>query len=170
MYVGTIEKRKNLLSIIRAMDLHNIDLPLVVAGRSTSYKKEVMKYISGNKVKNIKFIEYVFQEDLPSLYRNAAVFVYPSSYEGFGIPVLESLNSGTPVITSRDTCLEETGGEAGFYIDPLDIDELGAGIIKVLDDSGLRQKMIEEGKKHALKFRPEITTRQLFRIYERLLS
>lgn len=170
LYVGTIEERKNLLSILKAMDAYQITLPLVVVGKPTFYKKEVIDFIVKKRMNHISFIDYAQQEDLPEIYKKANVFLYPSSYEGFGIPVLEALNSGTPVITSRGSCLQETGGDAALYADPLNIQELGAGIKQVLEDAALRSSMIEKGKKHALNFRPEITTRKLFKLYEKLME
>ena len=114
LYVGTIEERKNLLSILKAINQFRIELPLVVAGKPTPYKKQVVRYISEQRLTNISFIDYIVQGDLPEIYKNAGLFIYPSSYEGFGIPILEALNSGTPVITSRGSCLEETGAKSAF--------------------------------------------------------
>jgi glycosyltransferase involved in cell wall biosynthesis len=170
LYVGTIEKRKNLLSILKAIHHYNIDIPLVVAGRATSYKKEVVAFIEKNAMRNISFLENAVHEDLPEIYRQASIFVYPSSYEGFGIPVLEALNSGVPVITATGSCLEETGGDAALYADPLNIEELASQIARVMDDSALRSTMIEKGKRHALNFRPERTTRKIMDIYKKLVD
>ena len=168
LYVGTIEKRKNLLSLFKALKQVNISLPVVVAGKATDYKKEVVNYIAENRIENVYFLQNLPQEDIPGIYRNSLLFVYPSSFEGFGIPILEALNSGIPVITSKGSCLEETGGRAGKYIDPFNTEEFGDVILKVLNDTGLRREMTEEVRKHAMMFRPEVTIMQLFNLYKTL--
>lgn len=169
LYVGTIEERKNLLNILKAIHSFRINLPLVIVGGTTDYMKKIREFISENKLSDIYFLNTVPQHDLPAIYANSLLFIYPSVFEGFGIPVLEALNSGTPVITSRGSCLEETGGEKSIYVDPYNVEEIGSSILKVLNDSELRNNMINEGKKHALSFRSEITTKQLFNLYRKLL-
>lgn len=170
LYVGTIEKRKNLLEIVRAMHIGGIDLPLVAVGKKTPYIDEVRAYLTKHRIDNIYFHDFVPSNDLPAFYQLAEIFVYPSSYEGFGIPVLEALNSGVPVVTSRGGCLEETAGPAGLLVDPGNTEELSVTIRKALEDSGLRKKMIAEGKQHALKFREEETIPGLYRVYEELVT
>ena len=169
LYVGTIEERKNLLSILQAINSFRIELPLVIVGRETNYIKEIREYIAEKGILNLYFLKSLPERELPAIYANASLFLYPSSFEGFGIPVLEALNSGTPVITARGSCLEETGGKAAIYVDPYNIEELGNAILEVLGNTELRNQMIGKGKKHALNFRPEITTRQLYELYKGLL-
>jgi len=169
LYVGTIEERKNLLGILKALVHFRIDTPLVIVGKETSYIKVITRYIAENKLDNLYFLKNLPESDLPAIYANSSLFLYPSFFEGFGIPVLEALNSGTPVVTSRGSCLEETGGKAAIYIDPYNTEEMGEAIKKVLQDSDLRKRMIEEGKKHAKSFRPEITTRQLYDLYKSMI-
>jgi len=169
LFVGTIEERKNLLNILKAISAFRIEMPLVVVGKETRYMKEIVKYISEAGILNIYFLKNLPEEDLPAIYANSSLFVYPSFFEGFGIPVLEALNAGTPVITSRGSCLEETGGKAAIYIDPYNIEELGDSMLRVLNDKELRGEMIEEGKKHATIFRPERTTKQLIDLYKSLI-
>jgi glycosyltransferase involved in cell wall biosynthesis len=96
----------------------------------------------------------------------AQAFVYPSSYEGFGIPILEALNSGIPVVTSKGGCLEETAGEGGLFTTPGNIDELGDAIKKAVFDDSLRKHLVEAGNKHANKFRQEETIPQLLNLYK----
>ncbi|MCK4746334.1 MAG: glycosyltransferase family 4 protein, partial [Bacteroidales bacterium] len=149
LYVGTIEERKNLLKIVEALKLGNIDYPLVVVGRKTAYFNQVKNYIEQNGMTNVHFLDQVQVLDLPALYQGSTGFIYPSSYEGFGIPVLEALNSGVPVITSRGGCLEETAGKGGLLIDPYDPEEMIHSIKLVLEDSALRDRLIREGGAHA---------------------
>jgi len=170
LYVGTIEERKNLLKIVEAMDHGGIDFPLVVVGRKTAYYNQVKSYIEKRRMKNIQFLEQVQVTDLPAIYQGSRGFIYPSSYEGFGIPILEALNSGIPVITSSSGCLAETAGKGGLLIDPLNREEMIAAIHQVLEDSALRDRLIREGGVHALKFREEQTIPALYRVYLECLN
>lgn len=165
LYVGTIEERKNLLKIVEALHQGNIDVPLVVVGRKTAYFGQVKNYIEKNGMKNIHFLDQVQTTDLPSIYQGSRGFIYPSSYEGFGIPILEALNSGIPVITSKGGCLEETAGKGGLLINPSDREEMIHAISQVLEDSALRDRLIREGGAHALKFREEQTIPALYNVY-----
>jgi len=165
LYVGTIEERKNLLKIVEALHHGKIDTPLVVVGKKTGYFTQVKQFIDRNSLSNIYFLDQVQASDLPAIYQGSAGFIYPSSYEGFGIPVLEALNSGIPVITSRGGCLEETAGKGGLLIDPLDQEEMIHAIRQILEESALRDRLIREGGAHALKFREEQTIPSLFNVY-----
>ena len=165
LYVGTIEERKNLLKILQALHQGNIDFPLVVVGRKTAYFNQVKQYIERNGLSNIYFLDQVQASELPAIYQGSTGFIYPSSYEGFGIPVLEALNSGIPVITSRGGCLEETAGKGGLLINPNDQEEMIHAIRKVLENSALRDLLIREGRAHALKFREEQTIPSLYNVY-----
>ncbi len=165
LYVGTIEARKNLLRIVEALDKGNIYCPLVVVGRKTGYYNQVRNYIEKNGMKDIHFLDQVQVSDLPAIYQGSSGFIYPSSYEGFGIPILEALNSGVPVITSAGGCLEETAGKGGLLIDPNNREQMITAITKVLEDSGLRDRLIREGRAHALRFREEHTIPALYNVY-----
>lgn len=165
LYVGTIEERKNLLKIVEALDKGKISFPLVVVGRKTAYFNQVKNYIERHGMRNIHFLDQVQVTDLPAIYQGSRGFIYPSSYEGFGIPILEALNSGVPVITSRGGCLEETAGKGGLLINPQDPEEMIQSIRLVLEDSALRDRLIREGGAHALKFREEQTIPALYNVY-----
>ena len=111
MYVGTVEERKNLLGIVKAMHIKNINIPLVVIGRKVDiYYRKVLNYITIHKLDNIIFPERILNIELPVIYQNAECFIYPSFFEGFGIPLLEALVSKTPVITSKRGCFAEAAG------------------------------------------------------------
>ncbi len=168
LYVGTIEERKNLLSLIKAIDIGKIDFPLVVIGNRTGYFKRINDYIERNKVKNIYFLETISNDELPAIYQHAEVFVYPSVFEGFGIPVIESLYSKTPVITSRHGCFPEAGGPSSVYVDPGNIEELSEAIKKVTEDSAQRQKMIEDGYNYAQNFNDDIVAKNIMSAYKNL--
>ncbi len=169
LYVGTIEKRKNLLSIIRALHEENIQIPLVVVGKETAYAKKVHQYIEEKGVKNILFLKNVPNQHLPVLYHMAKIFIYPSEFEGFGIPVLEAVTSGVPVIAGKGSCLEETGGVGSRYIDPEDIESIGDTIRELLDNPDVRENMIEKGLQHAEHFNGKTIAQQLNYIYDSLL-
>lgn len=165
LYVGTIEERKNLLRIVEAMFNGKIDSPLVVVGRKTPYFSQVKTFIEKHGMTNIHFLDQVQVSDLPAIYQGSQAFIYPSSYEGFGIPILEALNSGIPVITATGGCLEETAGEGGVLIDPDNTEEMADAINRVLGDSALKDRLIREGGAHALKFREEQTIPELYKVY-----
>jgi glycosyltransferase involved in cell wall biosynthesis len=165
LYVGTIEERKNLLRIVEALYHGNIRYPLVVVGRKTPYFNQVKGFIERKGMKHIHFLDQVQVSDLPAIYQGSKGFIYPSSYEGFGIPILEALNSGVPVITSAGGCLEETAGKGGLLIDPNNRDEMIDAISQVLEDSGLRDRLVREGKAHAIQFREEQTIPALYNVY-----
>jgi glycosyltransferase involved in cell wall biosynthesis len=167
LYVGTIEKRKNLLKIIQALHQGKIDIPLVAVGRETDYMNEINQYIRENNIKNVNFIHYIPNSDLPAVYQMAHAFIYPSAYEGFGIPVIEALSSGIPVLTSRGGCLEETAGPGGIFVDPEDSEEMIDSIKRIIEDQVFRDKLILEGGKHVLQFSPEKTIPQLFEVYKK---
>jgi glycosyltransferase involved in cell wall biosynthesis len=167
--VGTIEERKNLLQLIKALNEAKISIPLAVVGRrKKGYAEKVFEYIRDHRLENIYFLQSVPNEDLPALYQGASLFVYPSSFEGFGIPVLEALQSGVPVIAGKGHCLEETGGPESIYIDPFNVEEFGKAIRKVLNDRNLQKKMMDAGFLHAKNFTPEKTVSKLYSVYESL--
>jgi len=171
LYVGTIEERKNLLKIVQALHQGAIDCPLVVVGRRTSYYQQVRDYIDKHGMEDqINFLDHVQVSDLPAIYQASKGFIYPSSYEGFGIPILEALNSGVPVITSYGGYLAETAGKGGLLIDPHNSEQMIDAIRQVLEDSGLRDRLVREGGVHALKFREEQTIPALYNVYLECLN
>lgn len=164
--IGTIEERKNLMGIIKAIHLKKIDIPLVVIGRKMDgYYEKVMDYIKSNNIQNVFFPERVLTEELPAIYQNAECFIYPSFYEGFGIPLLEALVSRTPVITSKRGCFTEAAGPGSLYVEPHDPEEIGDAILKVLVNREERDKMIEAGIEHARNFTDEVIARKYMRLY-----
>ena len=168
--VGTIESRKNALSVIKALVASGIKLPLVIVGKTTSYKKELEEYINQNKLSNqVYFIHTVQFVDLPLIYRSAKVFVYPSLFEGFGIPIVEAIASGVPVISSTGSCFSEAGGPDCLYVDPMNYEQLGNAIQKVLSSSVLATNMTERSYKYIERFEPKVIATDLMRIYRELV-
>jgi glycosyltransferase involved in cell wall biosynthesis len=107
--------------------------------------------------------------DLPAIYRQASLFVYPSEFEGFGIPVVEALHTEVPVIAATGSCLEEAGGPGSVYIDPKDASELAAKANEILENDSLRTQMVQAGKKHLQNFADERIAAQMMEIYRSLV-
>lgn len=170
LFLGTIEKRKNALSLIKAFLNENIDFPLVIAGKPTAYISEINDFLKDKPAgKRIIFRHNIETSDLPSLYQSAMLFVYPSVFEGFGIPILEALNSGVPVLTSTGSCFAETGGDAALYCDPYNTEQIGSALLKLLNNSDLRQSMIEKGFNHSRQFDEEKVAANLMNLYSDLV-
>ena len=170
LYVGTIEKRKNLLNLVRALHEGMIDLPLVVIGRKTAYAAEVLQFLEKHRSMRVFFHDSIANTDLPGFYQLADIFVYPSIYEGFGIPILEALASRIPVVTSQGGCFSEAGGPSTLYVDPMNAREIAAAINRVTRDPDLRKKMIEAGFQHASGFRQEEVAGMVMNIYRKVLQ
>jgi len=169
LYVGTIEERKNLLTLIKALHYGKIDIPLVVIGKPTPYLNKIVEFIERHSLINIIFCDVVQNQDLPGIYQLADLFVYPSIFEGFGIPILEALYSRVPVITSRASSMTEVGGEYTVYVDPNNVEEMAAAIKKVLYDTDLQEKMVAEGIRHARNFDPEKVTTNVMDVYRKVI-
>ncbi len=169
LYVGTIERRKNLLSLLKAAQfLRKSHDPYVVAlGRGSEYLEEIEQYIKSERIGDrVKIIPDAAFADFPAIYQSALVFVYPSLFEGFGIPIIEALWSKLPVVTSKGGCFAEAGGGTSLYVDPRKPEELAAAIARVLEDSALRMKMITAGYTHVQKFRREKVASEMMELYQ----
>ena len=166
LYVGTIEERKNLLTLVAA--LKNVkDIPLVVIGNKKNYFNQVREYITQHKLENrVIFLENVVNDELPSIYRKATIFIFPSIFEGFGIPIIEALTSKTPVITTQGACFPEAGGPTSIYIDPTNSIVLAEQINFLLNSESTRIQMAEKGYEYAQKFHPKNCTAQLMALYK----
>ncbi|SDH08827.1 Glycosyltransferase involved in cell wall bisynthesis [Pedobacter terrae] len=164
--VGTIEERKNLKLAIQALKEVNEEYKLVVIGKQTAYFTSVEKEIEKLGLKNrILFLKNIPFTDLPGIYQMASVFVYPSFYEGFGIPIIEALYSGVPVVAATGSCLEEAGGPNSLYISPNDATGLAKAINQVLGSPQLQKEMKEKGLQFVQKFNSSVVTKQLMDCY-----
>ena len=172
LYVGSVNSRKNLLGIVKAMELLPTDLqiPLTIVGGGGSYKRQVEQYIAEHHMEHLfHWTSAIDSVSLKQLYAQATLFLYPSFYEGFGLPVVEALLSGCPVLTSNTSSLPEAGGPDSLQTDPRNIEEIRDGIVRILTDDSLRKQMIEGGRQYALdKFHPETIAGQLANIYEKM--
>jgi len=168
--VGAIEKRKNQELIIKALANGKIDIPLIIIGRPTEYLKVLKELISSLQIESkVIFLTNVPTEDLPAIYQMAEIFIYPSLFEGFGIPIIEALNSKIPVITSKDSCFKETGGPDTCYINHTQVEELISAINTILSNSDKRQTMIESGLIYTEKFSDNTISDSLMNVYHKLL-
>ena len=166
--VGTIETRKNVLSVIKA--IKKIETQLVIIGKKTVYFKEVKNYIAENNLQNkVVFLENVELKELASIYRMASVFIYPSVFEGFGIPIIEALYSKTPVITSKGGCFSEAGGENTVYIDPLNTEEIKGELEEILANSEKRELMKQKGFEFVQKFNDDIIAKNWVETYNEVV-
>jgi glycosyltransferase involved in cell wall biosynthesis len=171
LYVGTIEERKNLLGIVKAIHTSDIKIPLVVIGRKVGiYFRKVLEYINMHELGNIIFPEGVLNSELPVIFQNAECFIYPSFYEGFGIPVLEALVSKIPVITSKGGCFDESAGPGSIFVDPDDHEKIGEAILNVVNNKDVRDKMINIGSDYATNFRDDIIADAYMKLYHSLLK
>lgn len=167
--VGSIESRKNLLLIVKAMTYLDSDISLVVIGKRTPYTDEVEQYIRENHLSDrIVIKSNVPFTDLPTIYQMASLFVYPSFFEGFGIPIIEAIHSGLPVIAATGSCLEEAGGPGSIYVDPDDEKLLAEKISLVFSSPELTEKMKEEGKAYVKRFSDEAIARDILSVYTAL--
>jgi glycosyltransferase involved in cell wall biosynthesis len=168
LFVGTLQPRKNIVRLIEAFSrIRNKDLELVIIGKKGWLYEEILQAPEKYAVKKeVKFLEGINDEELALFYRNALFYVLPSLYEGFGLPVLEAMKHGCPVITSNVSSLPEAGGDAALYVDPEDVDDIAAKMNKLLTDKALRHEMIEKGKKQVLQFSWEKAAKETLKVLE----
>ena len=165
--VGTIQERKNVLSLIQA--IRSTSYSLVLVGSPKAYFRKVQDYIRNNDLGDrITILSNIEVEELVAIYQGAALFCYPSLCEGFGIPIIEALYSGVPVITSTGSCFPEAGGPSATYVDPGDIDALREAIIILMQDQDKRTQAIEEGQAYVQKFSDAQVAAHLRRFYHEL--
>ena len=166
--VGTIEERKNLLTILKSIQQLKEE-QLVVIGNGKEYKNKCLHYIHQHNLQDrVHFLSGLDLSEMAAIYQNADMMLYPSLFEGFGIPILEALFSRIPVITTNGGCFSEVGGKHSIYINPLSEEELRQSIIKIQSDKNLREKMIEEGQQYAQNFTDDKVAENLFKIYKNL--
>jgi len=174
LYVGALKPSKNIPTLIKAFyKLKKQGLPykLVITGKKRWKYKEVFKLIDKlNLSKDTIFTGYVPKEDLPALYNAADLFVSPSLYEGFGLPPLEAMACGTPVITSNTSSLPEVVGDAGIMVDPYDVDGLSKAMYEVLTNDGLREELRKKGLERAKLFSWKECAEEHLKVYEEVYN
>jgi glycosyltransferase involved in cell wall biosynthesis len=157
LFVGTLHRRKNLSRLLRAFarvrQSSNDQIGLVIAGADGAGAASLRVLADRLGIAGaVSWVGYVSEAERRALFAEAMAFVFPSLYEGFGLPVLEAMAWGTPVISSNASSLPEVVGSAGLLVDPLDVDELATAMLRVLDEPGLRSRLVEAGLARASQF------------------
>ncbi len=170
LHVGKLEPRKNLRRLIEAY--HSIRektaCKLVITGKKAWAYQGLVKVVRERELEDdVIFTGYVEDEDLPPVYNMARALVYPSLHEGFGIPALEAMACGLPVVASGLPALREVVGEAAVFVDPHSTDSIARGIVKIIEDSSLRERLISEGLNRSSRFTPGETASRVIRAYEK---
>lgn len=166
--VGTIEDRKNLLNVVKA--INGTGIPLIVVGRKTKYYQKIESFLKKNKMENqVLFLEGVSMDELACLYKLADIFVYPSFFEGFGIPVIEALFSKTVVVTSNTSCLPEAGGKDSVYVNPDNDLDIRAKIKFLWENESERKRREEKGFEFVQKFNDEPIAKELIKFYQKII-
>ncbi|MBK7761910.1 MAG: glycosyltransferase family 4 protein [Bacteroidetes bacterium] len=177
LFVGSIIARKNLLHVCHAFleVAKHQDIDLVVVGKGNAYKQLVIDYLTKNKALNkVHFLEDHFNakdiyDSLPELYQKSLALVYPSYKEGFGIPILEAMASGTAVITSSVSSLQEVAGDAAICVEPDDVHAIANAMQSIVNDSLLRTSFIQKGFQRAAQFSNKNTAQQTMNIYKQII-
>ncbi|MBI2443230.1 MAG: glycosyltransferase family 4 protein [Candidatus Levybacteria bacterium] len=175
LFVGTLQPRKNIVRLIEAFAKlkakEEKPLSLVIVGKRGWLYEDILQAPEKYSVSDsVKFLEFVTDEQLPMLYKNAICYVLPSLYEGFGLPVLEAMKFECPVIASNVSSLPEAGGDAALYVDPESADDIAKKMKKVLDDKKLRSELIAKGKKQLAKFSWEKTAKETLTALEEVVK
>jgi len=175
LYVGNAYPHKNLEKLILAFDKitgKHSDLKLVMVGELDYFYKKIKNYVSSFRFqvsRNIVFANFVSDEELAELYKNACLYVFPSLYEGFGLPPLEAMACSLPVVSSNASCLPEILGNAALYFNPKDIDDIVDKIEKVLYYQDIRTRLISVGYQRIKKYNWQNTTKETLRVYKNVL-
>ncbi|MFD1769662.1 glycosyltransferase family 4 protein [Sphingobacterium suaedae] len=165
--VGSIEPRKNAFQVVKAIE--QLDIPLVIVGKQTRYAEEIRKYLVEKRMQHrVLFPTVESMDDLSAIYKLASVFVYPSTYEGFGIPIIEALYAGTPVITSNSGVFPEAAGPFSYFIDPTNVEEIAHAIQSVLSSTSMQDEMIHQGIAFAQQFNDEALAAKWMDCYKQL--
>jgi len=176
LYVGTIEPRKNLMTLVRAFDevmraTTDLRPQLVIAGKEGWLTDELFSFIRQEGIgERVRFTGYVSEDDLCALYSACRVCIYPSLYEGFGLPPLEAMACGAPVITTRTSSIMEAVGDAARLFDPTDVPGLARSIIEIINDPDARRHLSIAGRRRAAEFSWEKTARATLDVYHEALK
>ncbi|HUN08573.1 MAG TPA: glycosyltransferase family 1 protein [Aggregatilineales bacterium] len=172
--VGTVQPRKNYIRLMQALDKlrrDGLDVMLVIAGGKGWLDDPIYQSLDALQLReHVHLIGFADDADLPTLYSAAQVTAFPSLYEGFGLPIIESMACGTPVVTSNVSSMPEAAGMAALLIDPLSVDELTGALARLLTDDGLRTDLIQQGYAQASRFTWSRSAQDLLTVYRRLLA
>lgn len=169
--VGTLEPRKNQLALLQAISSAGIDVPVVFVGKPTAYLTKLHQFVSENHLeRQVIFLSGLPDKDLAALYQSAVLSVYISVFEGFGLPVIEAMACGCPVITSNVSVLPETAGNAALLCNPAQPDDIAEKVSLLLNDGNLRNQFREKGYQRAQDFHPEVYAGKLISLYKNIIS
>lgn len=174
LFVGTLQPRKNIVRLVEAFSKIKgkyPDLVLLVVGKKGWLFEEILNSPKKFGVEDkVQFLDFVKDEEMPGLYKKAQCFVLPSLYEGFGLPVLEAMKYGCPVVLSNVSSLPEAGGEGALYFNPQDSNDIAKKLDKVLSDEKLRSEMVKKGYEQVKKFSWEKTARETLKVLENIAN
>ena len=171
IHVGTVERRKNILLAVKALAHIDSDVSIVIVGRQTPYADEVRAYAETHGLSGrVRWLTGVPNADLPSLYQMAEACVYPSRYEGFGVPVIEAIQSGLPVVACTGSCLEEAGGPDCLYVAPDDDQAMAQAITQVLAGAPGREERIVRSQAYIARFEGANVGAQVLDVYRRVAA
>lgn len=171
--VGRLNPRKNLVSLVKAFQKikeRAVPHKLIVVGKKDFDTRVLLRTIDKFNEKDVLFIGFVPNEDLPYLYSGADVFIYPSLFEGVGLPVLEAMKSGIPVVSSNTTSLKEIVADAALTVDPLNVKGIAAAVFELIDKSKIRDLYIKKGLERSLQFSWNLTAQKTLHMYEEIFS
>jgi glycosyltransferase involved in cell wall biosynthesis len=173
MYIGRPMPHKNLERLIEAfgqLKAQHPDLILALAGKQDANYQQIQKSVQNQNTRGVVFTGFVSEGQLKWLYENCAAYVFPSLSEGFGLPGLEAMLHGAPLVSSNATCLPEIYGEAAHYFDPRDVTAMSDAINEVLTDKNLRQQLIDKGRGQAAKYSWQRMAEQTLAVYNQVLK
>jgi len=172
LFVGVIQRRKNVARLVKAFEGLPEGWRLALAGASQGYgaAEELRAVEESSRRADIDLLGHLSTEQLTALYARARIFAFPSLDEGFGMPVLEAMAHGVPVIASRTSAMPEVAGDAALLVDPLNIDELAYALARLATDPALREALIAQGRSRALRFTWESAVAQTWAVYEKVMA
>jgi len=170
LFVGAIQRRKNIARLVQAFETSPTGWKLVLAGSSGFGSEEELAAIqNSSRRSDIELAGYVSDEELERLYQRASIFAFPSLDEGFGIPVLEAMARGVPVLTSNSSALPELSADAAVLVDPANVDEIAAGLQKMMCNETLREELVRKGKLRSAAYTWESAVEKTWAVYRELL-
>ena len=175
LFLGTIEPRKNITGVIEAFTRLKqrgyAELKLVITGRKGWHYKGILKKLDNSAfVQDIVFTDFIDDDDLAAVYSGAEILLYPSLYEGFGLPVIEAMACGLPVITSNVSSLPEVAGDAAVLINPAEVEEMVSAIEKLMKNPGLKAELREKGLEQAGRFSWEQAAEKTLKLFENIIT
>ncbi len=178
LYVGNVKPHKNLISLLKSYSIltkeFKNEYKVVIVGKKEGFitkENQILDFIYKNDLKeNIFFTGYIKDNQIPTVYKNASLFVFPSLYEGFGLPILEAMCCNIPVISSDAASLKEVGGNAVEYFSPLDYNQLASTIAKVIGNISLQNDLISKGKQQIKKFTWQLAVEKHISVFDKFLN